>query len=100
MRISDWSSDVCSSDLEPFGRIARTILPLEYLDGALSLIFVERRRAAQPRPDEPFTKLDRVLERQLSPRPDRKVNGLSAVAVTADLAARPTLAQDTRDAEP
>src|SRR3546814_16578380 len=88
MRISDWSSDVCSSDLEPFGRIARTILQLEYLDGALSLIFVERRRAAQPRPVEHFSKLDRVLERELSPRPDREVSGMSAVAEQDDLVVR------------
>src|SRR3546814_14831556 len=91
MRISDWSSDVCSSDLEPFGRIARTILQLEYLDGALSLIFVERRRAAQPRPVEHFSKLDRVLERELSPRPDREVSGMSAVAEQDDLVVRPKI---------
>src|SRR3546814_1048407 len=100
MRISDWSSDVCSSDLEPFGRIARTILQLEYLDGALSLIFVERRRAAQPRPVEHFSKLDRVLERELSPRPDREVSGMSAVAEQDDLVVRPTLAQDAPEVEP
>src|SRR3546814_15414078 len=45
MRISDWSSDVCSSDLAAFGRINR--LAGEDIDGA---VLVERKaKAADPR---------------------------------------------------
>src|SRR3546814_9279631 len=39
MRISDWSSDVCSSDLESFERIHRSnlvgmgVLPLQFVEG-------------------------------------------------------------------
>src|SRR3546814_18009873 len=53
-----------------------------------------------PRPVEHFSKLDRVLERELSPRPDREVSGMSAVAEQDDLVVRPTLAQDAPEVEP
>src|SRR3546814_5749283 len=35
MRISDWSSDVCSSDLTPDGCLAETVAILEYLEDAI-----------------------------------------------------------------
>src|SRR3546814_6147974 len=38
MRISDWSSDVCSSDLELFGVIARLRLGLGDYDDAATLL--------------------------------------------------------------
>src|SRR3546814_16850005 len=53
-----------------------------------------------PRPVEHLSKLDRVLERELSPRPDREVSGMSAVAEQDDLVVRPTLAQDAPAVEP
>src|SRR3546814_1846684 len=45
MRISDWSSDVCSSDLATIGRI-RTVGPGDMYSGALARNFVDGVRDA------------------------------------------------------
>src|SRR3546814_1942804 len=55
MRISDWSSDVCSSDLSPDGRHVAILLPSQELDGPDQLwlyrVADHKLTAVTPRPD-------------------------------------------------
>src|SRR3546814_13321962 len=61
MRISDWSSDVCSSDLG-FGRVGEARLQLasgaesESLDRIVDLLIEAREREALALSEEPFIK--------------------------------------------
>src|SRR3546814_17665987 len=48
MRISDWSSDVCSSDLQPFA---------ESISSKTSQVFVSERMLTHPRPGKADTLL-------------------------------------------
>src|SRR3546814_10660407 len=46
MRISDWSSDVCSSDLQPHQRIAKVDLDLVGADGRIGVADAARPETA------------------------------------------------------
>src|SRR3546814_427171 len=61
MRISDWSSDVCSSDLAPRGKVARRLVERELRD---------RRR--QPRHQIPRRLVMRTARKDDEARPARR----------------------------
>ena len=73
--------------LEPFGRVARAVLQLEHFEVPLGDIFVHRRFEAEARAVQHLGQLDRVLERELRPRPDREMRGVRGVAEQDDIAA-------------
>src|SRR3546814_1324086 len=51
MRISDWSSDVCSSDLSAAISIGRMEIPVHVVDGLAAALTYD-----DPMPEEPFDK--------------------------------------------
>src|SRR3546814_10558864 len=51
MRISDWSSDVCSSDLFPQGRLKRTAVPKARTDEVMQAIIADFARPRRHRLD-------------------------------------------------
>src|SRR3546814_5524298 len=65
MRISDWSSDVCSSDLQPVGVGLRALRPVRRLDGVdvemdgADVIGVARKDALERRHDPGALRLRR-----------------------------------------
>src|SRR3546814_3529345 len=55
MRISDWSSDVCSSDLLQVERVGRVWLPLGHAVDDFARIFFGAKRTEQAIPDDQHT---------------------------------------------
>src|SRR3546814_7769294 len=79
MRISDWSSDVCSSDLEAFGEVVRDgslgrrwALAADHLDPVLRLA-VQDRRQVTARPIQV-----RLHDLQREAGGDRRIEGIAA----------------------
>src|SRR3546814_8675365 len=72
MRISDWSSDVCASDLAVYQDAGLAVLDLDYieirvaadrlLDGGLGILFGEWLIAADAQPAGPAVGVARLVE--------------------------------------
>src|SRR3546814_1583396 len=99
MRISDWSSDVCSSDLAVPGLLDETHAMLMRCDGAL---FAEQQAAAAGRPDyraslaavsAPTLILAGEEDRIVAPDRSREI---AAAIAHADLCLVPACGQDRK----
>src|SRR3954463_4300257 len=92
--------EIAIERLEPFGRVARTVLELEDLEVPCRDIFIHRSFEAEAGPVEDLRELDGVLERKLGARADREVRGMRRVAQQDDVAGVPPLALDAAEVEP
>src|SRR3546814_9583424 len=92
MRISDWSSDVCSSDLEGGGTAAFSGAQVQGLDGARGQFSVEAAQAAIRPKDRYHPQTRMIAVEQTANMGGGAIWSLDDIAALGELAARQGLA--------